>query len=866
MIKRNGLTSQEVLKSREKHGTNALTVKESQTFLEMLWESFKDKWALILLGAAVLKIILNLVAVFVPNVGEANWWEVSSLIVAFILATLLATIQGYKNEQVFSSTLSNANNITQKVFRDGKLQEVLLNDLVIGDEVLLQSGDRVPADGYLIYGEVKVDQSSLNGESEEATKRTVEGTPDLSKEDLFSEIKIFRGCPVTSGEAIIKITDIGDNTVLGSINTSIQENKKESPSKEKLSKLADSIGVLGYTSGGIYAVINLVIGYLALSKQGGITSFNIFLLVIETIMFAVTIVIMAVPEGLPMMLSLVSAMNSTKLLKENILVRNQDSIETAGYMNILFSDKTGTITEGNLSVVDFVLGDGLVIEQDKVFDTVSEDLKEEIINSMGLNNDSIVSADNKAVGSNSTDKALLDYLISKKELGYNVDEVVEKIPFNSANKYASIKTKDGVEYIKGAPEILLSKVKYYLDKENKKQEFTEEHLNKFNEVSLEQASRSMRIVVLLKDDTLVTAVCIRDNIRQGIRETVATLDKAKVQVVMVTGDRKETAVAIAKEAGIVKDDNDVVLTHQELDNLTEEELKTILPHLRVVSRAYPMDKRRLVKAAQEIGLVVAMTGDGVNDSPALKAADVGFSMGDGTEVAREASDIVILNNSLTSIEKAVLYGRTMTKSIQKFIIFQLTVNIATIGITLLSPILGLKEPFNIIQILWVNLIMDTLAALAFGEEPALKKYMHEKPAARKANILTSYMKSAIGTSALFIIVVSLGILLNVGNIHSFIGSDVKSLNTFVFTVFIYSIIFNSLNTRSKGYNVFEHISKNKKFSYVMIGIAIVQSLIIQFGGHVFETVPMDYKHFFVALVLSALIIPFDFIRKTFVSK
>lgn len=608
MIKRNGLTSQEVLKSREKHGTNALTVKESQTFLEMLWESFKDKWALILLGAAVLKIILNLVAVFVPNVGEANWWEVSSLIVAFILATLLATIQGYKNEQVFSSTLSNANNITQKVFRDGKLQEVLLNDIVIGDEVLLQSGDRVPADGYLLYGQVKVDQSSLNGESEEATKRTAEGTPDLSKEDLFSEIKIFRGCPVISGEAIIKITDIGDNTVLGSINTSIQENKKESPSKEKLSKLADSIGVLGYTSGAIYAAINLVIGYLALSKQGGITSFNIFLLVIETIMFAVTIVIMAVPEGLPMMLSLVSAMNSTKLLKENILVRNQDSIETAGYMQILFSDKTGTITEGNLSVVDFVLGDGIVIEQDKVFDTVNEDLKQEIINSMGLNNDSIVSADNKAVGSNSTDKALLDYLISKKELDYDVEVITEKTPFNSANKYASIKTKDGVEYIKGAPEILLSKVKYYLDKENNKQEFTEEHLNKFNEISLEQASRSMRIVVLLKDDTLVTAVCIRDNIREGIRETIATLDNAKVQVVMVTGDRKETAVAIAKEAGIVKDDNDVVLTHQELEELTDEELKTVLPYLRVVSRAYPMDKRRLVKVAQEIGLVVGMTG------------------------------------------------------------------------------------------------------------------------------------------------------------------------------------------------------------------------------------------------------------------
>ena len=259
-----------------------------------------------------------------------------------------------------------------------------------------------------------------------------------------------------------------------------------------------------------------------------------------------------------------------------------------------------------------------------------------------------------------------------------------------------------------------------------------------------------------------------------------------------------------------------------------------------------------------------MTGDGVNDSPALKSADVGFSMGDGTEVAREASDIVILNNSLTSIEKAVLYGRTMSKSVSKFIIFQLTVNVTTIAMSLLSPLLGLKEPFTIIQILWVNLIMDTLAALAFGEEPALDRYMNEKPVAKKTNILTGYMKSAIGVASAFITLVCLAILKNVGGIQDFITNgtgNFEMVTTFTFTVFIYAVIFNSFNTRSNGFNIFEHIGKNKKFLIVMISIAVVQTLIIQFGGKVFSTVPMDIQHYIIALLIAVLIIPADFIRK-----
>ena len=812
-----------------------------------------------------------------PAIGEANWYEAISLIFAILMSTGFSAISQYRNEQKFNTLQEEASKTNAKVYRDGKLKEVLVDNIVKGDQILLQSGDKVPVDGIILEGELKVNQAVLNGESEDAKKLPLGDQEEPDSSDLFTELKVFRGTVVTSGEAVMEATQIGDNTVLGSINTSLQEDSKDSPSKEKLNQLAGNIGVLGYSAGGAYSVINLVLGFIALNKANNLNGGSIFLLIIETILFAVTIIIMAVPEGLPMMLALVSSMNSGRLLAQNILVRHPDTIETAGYMNILFSDKTGTITEGKLSVVDFFLADGTLYaatgETDAPdFDTISDSLKAEMINGIGLNNDAMI-ADGNAVGSNATDRALLDFLIGRDSLNFDTNSITEKQQFNSATKFASVTTNDGKTYIKGAPEFILNDCYYYLDKYGHKQNFTDDIKTHFQELSLEQANRSMRLLAILNtngnDKVLIGIVCIRDNVRSSIKQTVETMNRAGVQVVMVTGDRKETAVAIAKEAGIVTGENDLVLTHDELTALSNQELKQKLPFLKVVSRALPMDKKRLIEAAQDLDMVAGMTGDGVNDSPALKSADVGFSMGDGTEVAREASDIVILNNSLTSIEKAVLYGRTMSKSVSKFIIFQLTVNVTTIAMSLLSPLLGLKEPFTIIQILWINLIMDTLAALAFGEEPTLDRYMNEKPVAKKANILTGYMKSAIGVASVFITVVCLAILKNVGGIQDFITNgtgNFEMVTTFTFTVFIYAVIFNSLNTRSNGFNVFEHISENKKFSIVMISIAVVQTLIIQFGGKVFSTVPMDIHHYIVALLIAVLIIPADFIRKALTKK
>ena len=611
-----GLTTQEVVASKAAHGDNKLSSKEANSLLSIFIEAFKDRWILILLGALGLKILFNFVGMLFPGLGESNWYEAVSLIFAILMSTGFSAISEYRNEQKFNTLQEEASKTNAKVYRDGKLKEILIDDIVKGDQILLQSGDKVPVDGVLLDGHLKVNQAVLNGESEDANKKPLDDNPEPSSSDLFTELKVFRGTVVTSGEAVMEATQIGDNTVLGSINTSLQEDAKESPSKGKLNKLADNIGVLGYSAGSAYAVINLILGFLALNKAHNLTGGSIFLLIIETILFAVTIIIMAVPEGLPMMLALVSSMNSGRLLAQNILVRHPDTIETAGYMNILFSDKTGTITEGKLSVVDFFLADGTLYsatdESDAPdFATMSDTLKTEMINGIGLNNDAMV-ADGTAVGSNATDRALLDFLITRDSLDFDTTTITEKEQFNSATKFASVTVESGKTYIKGAPEFILGDCHYYLDKDGDKQAFTDDVKARFQDLSLEQASRSMRLLAILETDgndkVLIGIVCIRDNVRSSIKETVETMNRAGVQVVMVTGDRKETAVAIAKEAGIIKSDDDIALTHDELDTMSDEELKEALPKLRVVSRALPLDKKRLVNLAQNLDMIAGMTG------------------------------------------------------------------------------------------------------------------------------------------------------------------------------------------------------------------------------------------------------------------
>ena len=866
-----GLSDSQVNKSKQDFGTNALAKKETESLWSMFIGAFDDIWIKVLCAALVMKIVISVIGVFVPALaGENDVVEIISIVLAIALATGFSTLSEYRNSSRSEALQEEYNKTYAKVMRNGKLVNILTSEIVKGDTILVQAGDKVPTDGVLFEGHIKVSQAALNGESRDENKTAADNLDEAESTDYASANKVFMGSVVTSGEGYMVATVIGDASELGKINKALTDDNEEDQRKDtsslKLEVVAAGIGKLGVSAAAIAGVLDVVLNLIRTDEP--ITVVYVLLLVAEAVMLMASIVIMAVPEGLPMMNSLVQSMNTESMYKKNILVSHKAAFSDSAYMNVLFSDKTGTITQGNLSLVEFITGDGKIAEHIP---------SQEFIEAITLNNLAKVS-EGKPIGSNNMDRALLGYAL---EHGYDdskndPDKVADISGFDSEKKCATVTLKNGLVYWKGATENIIDKVTHYMLPSGEEKEFTAADKKAVEDQMLAQAKRTMKLLSVAKiadgKTVLMAVLCLRDNVRTDAVETVEILNNAGIQVVMVTGDAEETAVAIAKEAGILKDEqNDVVLTHEELEQMSDEELKKKLPNLRVVSRAKPLDKKRLVSISQQLDNVCGMTGDGVNDAPALKQADIGFAMGDGTAVAQEAGDVVILNNSLTSIKDCVLNSRTMSKSVGKFLIFQLTVNISTLLMNIIAPILGWTEPFSIVQILWINLIMDTLAAMAFGGEPILDRYMNEKPALRKDNILTTYIKSAIGTSSVFITLGSILILENIGGITDFVtpaGCADPELyeKTFMFAFFIYSIIFNSLNTRSERFNVFEHIEENKNFIIVMGVIFILQTIIIEIGGQVFSTTTLNAKALFVSMLLAVLIIPVDMVRKAIVSK
>ena len=866
-----GLSDSQVNKSKQDFGTNALAKKETESLWSMFIGAFDDIWIKVLCAALVMKIVISVIGVFVPALaGENDVVEIISIVLAIALATGFSTLSEYRNSSRSEALQEEYNKTYAKVMRNGKLVNILTSEIVKGDTILVQAGDKVPTDGVLFEGHIKVSQAALNGESRDENKTAADNLDEAESTDYASANKVFMGSVVTSGEGYMVATVIGDASELGKINKALTDDNEEDERKDtsslKLEVVAAGIGKLGVSAAAIAGVLDVVLNLIRTDEP--ITVVYVLLLVAEAVMLMASIVIMAVPEGLPMMNSLVQSMNTESMYKKNILVSHKAAFSDSAYMNVLFSDKTGTITQGNLSLVEFITGDGKIAENIP---------NQEFIEAITLNNLAKVS-EGKPIGSNNMDRALLGYAL---EHGYDdskndPDKVADISGFDSEKKCATVTLKNGLVYWKGATENIIDKVTHYMLPSGEEKEFTAADKKAVEDQMLAQAKRTMKLLSVAKiadgKTVLMAVLCLRDNVRTDAVETVEILNNAGIQVVMVTGDAEETAVAIAKEAGILKDEqNDVVLTHEELEQMSDEELKKKLPNLRVVSRAKPLDKKRLVSISQQLDNVCGMTGDGVNDAPALKQADIGFAMGDGTAVAQEAGDVVILNNSLTSIKDCVLNSRTMSKSVGKFLIFQLTVNISTLLMNIIAPILGWTEPFSIVQILWINLIMDTLAAMAFGGEPILDRYMNEKPALRKDNILTTYIKSAIGTSSVFITLGSILILENIGGITDFVtpaGCADPELyeKTFMFAFFIYSIIFNSLNTRSERFNVFEHIEENKNFIIVMGVIFILQTIIIEIGGQVFSTTTLKAKALFVSMLLAVLLIPVDMVRKAIVSK
>lgn len=869
-----GLTDEEVELSRQKHGSNRLTEIKGETFWKKLLNNFKDPMIEILMVALIINIVI---ACF----GKCEWYEPVGIGVAVLLATLVSTFSEYRNENIFNKLQEKASKILCKVYRDGLIKEVSIDDLVVGDYVLLQLGDKVPADGVMVKGEIAVDQSALNGESAEVTKTP--GNIEQDSRDFLDSSSLYRGSIICNGSGVMVVTVVGDKSVYGKIAEELQTtNDRPSPLKVKLKKLAKGISIFGYIGGVLIAISYLILKFFIENNFDPVLISEYFtndpLVVlgdcIEAVMLAVTIIVMAVPEGLPLMIALVSALNMGKMLKDNVLVRKIVGIETAGSLNLLFSDKTGTITKGKLEVVKVY--DGSLKDYDSL-ESIPDVIKNSLVDNIMTNTQSLLSGegDNQiVVGGNGTERALLSYA---SKLGVKQKETIDVLPFNSTNKYSYVTLKDGLTLIKGAPERILPLCTKYLDASGNEVKIKSQ--DEINEVMISLAVRAMRVLMFAYTTetldgsleganlTLVGFVGIRDEVRPEAIDAIAEVKNAGIQVVMITGDRKETAVAIAKEAGIIESQDDIVLTSDELGQLSDDEVKKIIPHIRVISRALPSDKSRLVDLAKSLDLVVGMTGDGVNDSPALKKADVGFGMGGGTEVAKEASDLVILDDDFSTIAKAVLYGRTIFNSIRKFIVFQLSINIAAVLISFISSFLRISEPLTIIQILWVNLVMDTLAAIAFGGEPPLKRYMQDKPKSRNENIVSPSMWLRILLSSLWIFALGI-IILKVPVFVGFFPYDPLAVasesHTAFFTFFILAAVFNAFNTRTSSMNLFAKIKLNKGFILCMSAIFIIQILLTEFGGKVFQCTGLNVYQWLVVLGFALTIIPIDIIRKSLV--
>lgn len=851
-MKFKGLTKAEVEASRKKYGANSLTEIPLDPMWMKILQGFKDPMIMILLVALVVQLALFFM-------GQSEWYEPVGVFVAIMIANCVAAISEHKQENKAAVLKAEGEALEMaKVIREGELDEIHVSEVVVGDIVYLQTGNKLPADGEFVDGSVKIDQACLNGETEEADKFPNTKGEAYDTKDLLNTYYGYRGTVVTTGEGFMEIKEVGDKTLFGQLALEAQEETRKTPLQVKLEKLAQQISTFGYVG-----AVAIVLGILAKTIITGAYPPSVFgwiRLVIDAVTVAVTVIVCAVPEGLPMLTSILLSLQSFKMAKDNVLVRKIKGLETAGSLSILFSDKTGTITQGRLSVVELALGN-LKTYADL---SMSDVLKQEIKTSLGSNNGANA-AKESIIGGNSTDRALMEFLV-KHDGRYYKEEIVEFEPFDSNKKSSSVTVKVNgtkVTYIKGAPEVLTAKCVSYLDENGKEQSLANK--DELNAYLLAQADRAMRVIAACKKTDkglcLICTASIRDNVRAEAATAIQEVQKAGVQVVMVTGDRRETAAAIAREANLVTDNNNVMLTSAELNKMSDDEIKKILPKLCVVARALPTDKSRLVRLAQELDYVVGMTGDGVNDSPALKKADVGFAMGSGTEAAKEAGDITIMDDNFASIEKAILYGRTMFKSIRKFLIFQLTVNVAAVAVCFFGPMLGENIILTVIQLLLINLAMDTLAAIAYGSEPALKEFMLEKPVPRNENIVSKEMGVEVLSSAFYITIAGLAILFFPPVKALFGDVDTTYLKSAVFATFMMAITFNGFNARTNHLNVLANINGNNNFIVVMLTIFAMQFVFVNFGGEMLSVESLTPGSWLLCGLIAFLVIPLDMLRK-----
>lgn len=856
----NGLSSKEVLKSRELHGSNKLPEPKLDKWYDFAKEALSEKITMILIAIAVLQLFLGVM-------GVMDLSDPIMILVVLAIVTCIAVKTGLGVQKSAAELRAKTSVRYCDVIRDGKVQTINKNELVVGDLVCVGMGQEIFADGYLIEGKISVNNAAINGETKECKKTPIEGyvhKKTTSTDAYTNQNCLFAGTTVMSGEGKMIVTDVGVNTVNG--DTLVKMQTLEAP-KTALDIALDNLSDFISKWGTIAAVITFAVLTISGIVQVGFGEYfsggvlNIIQKIAQNFSVALTIIVAAVPEGLPLIVKLVTKQNVKTMEKFNILAKNPGKIPELAYVDIICTDKTGTLTTGVMTPKKIIDGFGNDVNKDSV-------LWNNIKANISLNNSATFDSENNITGGNSIDRAVLSlvnpetYADIQKKYPVKLKQV-----FNSSNKYSAFTTKDGITYYKGAPEKLIEHCTKVMDSSG---EIIENNDNDtLSNAITAMTSNAMRCIAVTMADgdlieneipndmTFLGIIGVVDPVRDEVPSAVKTAHKAGIQVIEITGDCIETAVAVATECGIYKD-GDLALTNDEFEAMSDDEVKSIIPRLRVISRCSPNTKLRLVTLAQEIGKSVAMTGDGVNDSPALKRADVGFGMQGGSDVAKEASDIVLTDDNFASVVKAVELGRTFMHNIMMFLEFQLPINISLLILSVIYPMIATGALLASVQILIVNIIMDSLNSLSFGGEPPKDEYMTEKPIKKGSGLFIRGAKKRIAISTVAFIVLY-GII-TFSPIANMFATETEAI-TARFALLCFMAVFNGFNIRTEHINLFNGIGKNKLFSAIAIGIFVMTFALCNFAENLIKVTALDFKHWVVVVILAFMVIPIDLIRK-----
>ena len=890
-----GLNDQQVALNREKFGKNELTPPTKTPLWKQFLEKFSDPIIRILLIAWILSIGVATYQVYTGAEGANAFFEPIGILVAIILATGIGFAFEVSANRKFDILNQIGDETAVKVVRNKQITEIPKKEVVVGDIILLNTGDEVPADGILIESvSLQVNESSLTGEP------MANKFADPEKNDpraTYPSNMVLNGSTVIEGHGVMEVSHVGDATEYGKVYKGAQiENDIETPLNIQLEKLARLVTIISYTIAALIIILRCISFFTGDHATDWI---SIGQYALNSIMIAVTIIVVAVPEGLPMSVTLSLAMSMKRMLTANNLVRKMHACETMGATSVICTDKTGTLTQNQMQIEEtrfFALSEQTLGGNKEIDTLISE--------SIALNTTANLSTNEKgraAVIGNPTEGALLLWLtgqnVQYETLRRNIP-IIEQLTFSTERKYMATVVKSPttgkrILYVKGAPEILLKICdKIHLQEGAKA---IEPHIADIEKELLGFQNRALRTLALayaevdetgcfadgrLRNDlclTLLGIAAIADPVRQDVPEAIQSCLNAGIKVKIITGDTQATAREIGRQIGLWKpEDTDAnITTGEQVAAMSDEELTTRVQDLKIIARARPLDKERLVKALQRNGEVVAVTGDGTNDAPALNAAQVGLSMGDGTTVAKEASAITILDNSFTSINKAVLWGRSLYRNIQRFIVFQMTINVAACLIVLLGAVLGTESPLTVTQMLWVNLIMDTFAALALASLPPDPHVMLEKPRPLSAHIITPGMGRVIITTGLIFVALLFGLLqyFNYNDITAFSQIEWQHLfdNYFrfddqgtlsqyelslFFTIFVMLQFWNMFNAKAfaTGTSAFASLRKSSGFIGVGLLIIVGQILIVTFGGEMFSVTPLSIDDWWQLILTTSVVL------------